>query len=123
MINKNTFYITKLFEFDFTGIFECIMFLMLFLIVDLTFIKPISNDEIISSGTNRIDSLINIPSYADEQDVRNDIDDWIDDWLSWKEENKIIAPNDPIRGISVGQTDVTLNDMWKEARQVINKRI
>ena len=43
--------------------------------------------------------------------------------LTWKEANKIVTKDTPIRGISVGQTDVTLNDMWKETRQVVNKRI
>ena len=43
--------------------------------------------------------------------------------LTWKEENKIVTKDTPIRGLSVGQTDVTLNEMWKETRQVINKRI
>ena len=43
--------------------------------------------------------------------------------LVWKEEAKIVTPNDPIRGISVGQTDVSLNDLWKETRVKINHRI
>ena len=43
--------------------------------------------------------------------------------LTWKEENRIVTPNEPIKGLFVGQTDVTLNDMWKETRQVVNKRI
>lgn len=43
--------------------------------------------------------------------------------LVWKDEAKIVTPNEPIKGVFVGQTDVSLNDLWKETRTVINKRI
>lgn len=43
--------------------------------------------------------------------------------LVWKEEAKIVLPDDPIRGVFVGQTDVSLNDLWKETRVKINHRI
>lgn len=43
--------------------------------------------------------------------------------LVWKDEAKIVLPDDPIRGITVGQTDVSLNDLWKETRVKINHRI
>jgi hypothetical protein len=43
--------------------------------------------------------------------------------LVWKDEAKIVTAEDPIRGVFVGKTDVSLNDLWKETRTVINKRI
>ena len=43
--------------------------------------------------------------------------------LTWKDEAKIITKDDPIRGVFVGQTDVSLNDLWKETKTVIDKRI
>jgi len=43
--------------------------------------------------------------------------------VAWKEENKIISKDDPIRGLFVGQTDVTLNDMWKQAPKQSTGRI
>jgi hypothetical protein len=43
--------------------------------------------------------------------------------LVWKDEAKIVLPDDPIRGITVGQTDVSLNELWKETRVKINHRI
>ena len=43
--------------------------------------------------------------------------------LTWKDEAKIIDPEAPIRGVFVGNTDVSLNELWKENRTVINKRI
>ena len=43
--------------------------------------------------------------------------------LTWKDEAQIITAEDPIRGVFVGQTDVSLNDLWKETKTVINKRI
>ena len=43
--------------------------------------------------------------------------------LTWKDEAQIITKDDPIRGVFVGQTDVSLNDLWKETKTVINKRI
>lgn len=43
--------------------------------------------------------------------------------LVWKDEAKIIDPAEPIRGVYVGQTDVSLNDLWKDTKTVINRRI
>lgn len=43
--------------------------------------------------------------------------------LVWKEEAKIVMPNDPIKGVFVGQTDVSLNDLWKETKVKTDKRI
>jgi len=43
--------------------------------------------------------------------------------LTSKDEAKIVTADDPIRGVFVGKTDVSLNDLWKETRTVINKRI
>jgi hypothetical protein len=43
--------------------------------------------------------------------------------LTWKDEAKIVDPAEPIRGLFIGQTDVSLNDMWKDTKTVINRRI
>ena len=43
--------------------------------------------------------------------------------LTWKDEAKIVTPDDPIRGVFVGQTDVSLNDLWKETKVKANNRI
>jgi hypothetical protein len=43
--------------------------------------------------------------------------------LTWKDEVKIVDPEAPIRGVFVGQTDVSLNDLWKETKVKINNRI
>jgi len=43
--------------------------------------------------------------------------------LTWKDEAKIIDPEAPIRGVFVGQTDVSLNDLWKETKVKTNNRI
>ena len=43
--------------------------------------------------------------------------------IAWREEEKIISKDDPIRGLFVGQTDVTLNDMWKTAPKQSTGRI
>ena len=43
--------------------------------------------------------------------------------LTWKDEAKIVDPEAPIRGVFVGQTDVSLNDLWKETKVKINNRI
>jgi hypothetical protein len=42
--------------------------------------------------------------------------------IAWKEEAKIPHKNDSIRGVFVGQTDVSLNDLWKETKSVVNRR-
>jgi hypothetical protein len=33
--------------------------------------------------------------------------------IAWKEEARIPQKDDSIRGLSVGQTEVSLNDLWK----------
>ena len=43
--------------------------------------------------------------------------------LTWKDEAKIVDPEAPVRGVFVGQTDVSLNDLWKETKVKINNRI
>jgi len=43
--------------------------------------------------------------------------------LTWKDEAKIVTAEDPIRGVFVGQTDVSLNDLWKETKVKTNIRI
>ena len=41
--------------------------------------------------------------------------------IAWKEEAKLPSKDDSIRGVFVGQTDVSLNDMWKQNPQSISK--
>jgi hypothetical protein len=43
--------------------------------------------------------------------------------LTWKDEAKIVDPEAPIRGVFVGQTDVSLNELWKETKVKTDKRI
>ena len=43
--------------------------------------------------------------------------------LVWKDEAKIVTADDPIRGVFVGQTDVSLNDLWKQTKAITDKRI
>jgi hypothetical protein len=43
--------------------------------------------------------------------------------IAWKEENKIITKDEPIKGLYVGQTDVSLNDMWKDSKVRTSTRI
>jgi hypothetical protein len=43
--------------------------------------------------------------------------------LTWKDEAKIVTADEPIRGVFVGQTDVSLNDLWKETKVKTNNRI
>jgi hypothetical protein len=43
--------------------------------------------------------------------------------IAWHEEEKIMTKDDPIRGLIVGQTDVTLNEMWKIKPQTSTGRI
>jgi hypothetical protein len=42
--------------------------------------------------------------------------------IVWKEEARIITKDEPIRGVFVGQTDVTINDLWKETKTKTNQR-
>ena len=43
--------------------------------------------------------------------------------INWKEEVKPVVEDKPIRGISVGQTDVTLNELWASQPKQKMKRI
>jgi phage terminase large subunit len=43
--------------------------------------------------------------------------------IAWKEEAKLPHKDDSIKGLFVGQTDVSLNDMWKDTKTVVNRRI
>ena len=42
--------------------------------------------------------------------------------IAWKDEAEIERQNQPIKGIFVGQTDVTLEEMWREKPAVKNQR-
>ena len=43
--------------------------------------------------------------------------------VAWKEEEKPAIKDDRITGITVGETEVTLNELWKQTPQIINRRI
>jgi hypothetical protein len=43
--------------------------------------------------------------------------------IAWREEEKALPKNEAINGLFVGQTDVTLNDMWKQAPKQSTGRI
>jgi len=43
--------------------------------------------------------------------------------IAWKEEAKLPHKDDSIRGLFVGQTDVSLNEMWKQQQPNIIRRI
>jgi phage terminase large subunit len=43
--------------------------------------------------------------------------------IVWKDEAKIKQKDDPIKGVFVGKTDVSLNDLWKEKQVVTRGRI
>jgi len=43
--------------------------------------------------------------------------------IAWSEEDKIISKDEPIRGLLVGQTEVTLNEMWKQVPKQSTGRI
>jgi len=43
--------------------------------------------------------------------------------LTWKDEAKIVDPEAPVRGVFVGQTEVSLNELWKETKVKTNNRI
>jgi len=43
--------------------------------------------------------------------------------IVWKDEAKIVDPEAPIRGVFVGETKVSLNDLWKETKVKTNNRI
>jgi hypothetical protein len=42
--------------------------------------------------------------------------------IVWKDEAKIVAKDEPIRGVFVGKTDVTINELWKETKTKVNQR-
>ena len=43
--------------------------------------------------------------------------------IVWKDEAKITIPDEPIRGLFVGKTEVSLNELWKETKTKSNNRI
>ena len=43
--------------------------------------------------------------------------------IVWKDEDSPILKDTRIKGLHVGQTDVTLNDMWKETPKITHRRI
>jgi len=43
--------------------------------------------------------------------------------LTWKDEAKLITADTPIRGVFVGETDVSLNELWKETKVKSNFRL
>jgi hypothetical protein len=43
--------------------------------------------------------------------------------IVWKDEDTPILKDHRVTGLHVGQTDVTLNDMWKETPRIVNRRI
>lgn len=42
--------------------------------------------------------------------------------IVWKDEVKILTKDEPIKGVFVGKTDVTINDLWKENKTKSNQR-
>jgi hypothetical protein len=42
--------------------------------------------------------------------------------IAWKEEARIVTKEEPIRGVFVGKTDVSINDLWKENKTKSNQR-
>ena len=43
--------------------------------------------------------------------------------IVWKDEAKIVTKDEPIKGVFVGKTEVSLNDLWKETKVKANIRI
>jgi hypothetical protein len=43
--------------------------------------------------------------------------------LTWKDEAQIVTADAPIRGVFVGKTEVSLNELWKETKVKSNNRI
>jgi hypothetical protein len=43
--------------------------------------------------------------------------------VAWRVEEKIMTKDEPIKGLFVGETDVTLNDMWAIKNTPNNRRI
>jgi len=42
--------------------------------------------------------------------------------IAWKEEAKLPHKDDSIKGLFVGKTEVSLNDLWKDTKTVVNRR-
>ena len=42
--------------------------------------------------------------------------------IAWKEEAKLPHKDDSITGLFVGKTEVSLNDLWKDTKNVVNRR-
>ena len=42
--------------------------------------------------------------------------------IVWKDEAKIVTKDEPIKGIFVGKTEVSINDLWKENKTKANQR-
>ena len=42
--------------------------------------------------------------------------------IVWKDEAKIVTKDEPIRGVFVGKTEVSINDLWKENKTKSNQR-
>jgi hypothetical protein len=42
--------------------------------------------------------------------------------IAWREEEKALPKDEPIKGVFVGQTDVSLNDLWKDTKVQTNRR-
>jgi len=42
--------------------------------------------------------------------------------IAWKEEAKLPHKDDSIKGLFVGKTEVSLNDLWKDTKNVVNRR-
>ena len=42
--------------------------------------------------------------------------------IAWKEEAKLPHKDDSITGMFVGKTEVSLNDLWKDTKNVVNRR-
>ena len=43
--------------------------------------------------------------------------------IAWQEEEKVASKDDSIKGLFVGQTDVSLNDLWKQKQRTTGGRI
>jgi hypothetical protein len=43
--------------------------------------------------------------------------------IAWKEEEKLPSKDDSIRGLTVGNNDTTLNEMWKTTPKQFSGRI
>jgi hypothetical protein len=43
--------------------------------------------------------------------------------IVWKDEDSPILKDTRIRGLHVGQTDVSLNELWKQTPKIVNRRI